>query len=73
MAFLRSFSDIDKIHTNHIPIKEGEQYDVAKRLFEENSDIMYFYFFNDDAEQNNRFYTYPITKVSVEVYFRFNK
>lgn len=73
MAFLRAFSDIDKIHTNRIPIKEGEQYDVAKRLFEENSDIMYFYFFNDDAEQNNRFYTYPITKDSIGVHFRFNK
>jgi hypothetical protein len=70
MAFLRAFSDIDKIHTNKIPIKDGEQYDVAKKLFEENRDIMYFYYFNDDAEQNNRFYTYPIQRHSIELHFR---
>ena len=70
MAFLRAFSDIDKIHTNQIPIKDGEQYDVAKKLFEENRDIMYFYYFNDDAEQNNRFYTYPIQRHSIEIHFR---
>lgn len=69
MAFLRAFSDIDKIHTNKIPIKDGEQYDVAKKLFEENRDIMYFYYFNDDAEQNNRFYTYPIQRHSIELHF----
>jgi hypothetical protein len=70
MAFLRAFSDIDKIHTNKIPIKDGEQYDVAKKLFEENRDIIYFYYFNDDAEQNNRFYTYPIQRHSIEIHFR---
>ena len=70
MAFLRAFSDIDKIHTNKIPIKDGEQYDVAKKLFEENRDIMYFYYFNDNAEQNNRFYTYPIQRHSIELHFR---
>lgn len=70
MAFLRAFSGIDKIHTNKIPIKDGEQYDVAKKLFEENRDIMYFYYFNDDAEQNNRFYTYPIQRHSIELHFR---
>lgn len=62
MAFLRAFSDIDKIHTNHIPIQEGEQHDVAKKLFEEDDRIMYFYYFSDWAEENNRFYTYPITR-----------
>ena len=72
MAFLRAFSGIDIIHTNKIPIKEGEQYDVAKKLFEENSDIMYFYYFNDYAEQNNCFYTYPIQKHSVESHFKSN-
>lgn len=72
MAFLRAFSGIDIIHTNKIPIKEGEQYDVAKKLFEENSDIMYFYYFNDYAEQNNCFYTYPIQKHSVENHFKYN-
>jgi hypothetical protein len=70
MAFLRAFSNIDKIHTNKIPIKDGEQYDVAKKLFEENRDIMYFYYFNDNAEQNNRFYTYPIQRHSIEPHFR---
>lgn len=70
MAFLRAFSGIDKIHTNKIPIKDGEQYDVAKKLFEENRDIMYFYYFNDDAELNNRFYTYPIQRHSIELHFR---
>ena len=45
MAFLRAFSDIDVIHTNKIPIKEGEQYRVAKDLFDKDSSIMYFYYF----------------------------
>ena len=62
MAFLRAFSDIDKIRTNRIPIKEGEQYDVAKKLFEEDGGIMYFYYFSDWAEENNGFYTYAITR-----------
>lgn len=72
MAFLRAFSDIDVIHTNKIPIKEGEQYRVAKDLFDKDSSIMYFYYFDDNAEQNNRFYNYPITKGSIENCIKYN-
>lgn len=62
MAFLRAFSDIDVVCENKIPIKDGEQYDVAKKLFEEDDRIMYFYYFSDWADENKRFYTYPITR-----------
>jgi hypothetical protein len=72
MAFLRAFSDIDVIHTNKIPIKEGKQYKVAKDLFDKDNSIMYFYYFDDNAEQNNRFYNYPITKDSIEICTQFN-
>ena len=72
MAFLRAFSDIDVIHTNKIPIKEGEQHKVAKEWFDKDSSIMYFYYFSDNAEQNNRFYNYPITKGSIENCIKYN-
>lgn len=72
MAKLRPFVDIDKIHSMDIPIKEGEQYRLAKKLFEKDSSIMYFYYFNDDAVKNNRFYTYPITREGVESHFKYN-
>lgn len=62
MAFLRAFSNIDVVCENKIPINEGEQYYVAKKLFEEDDRIMYFYYFSDWAEANNRFYTYPIER-----------
>jgi hypothetical protein len=72
MAKLRSFRNIDVIHSADIEIKEGEQYEVARKLFEENSDIMYFYYFDDNAVLNNRFYTYPIQRHSVETHFKYN-
>lgn len=62
MAFLRAFSDIDVVCENKIPINDGEQYEVAKKLFEEDDRIMYFYYFSDWADENKRFYTYPITR-----------
>ena len=62
MAFLRAFSDIDEIYINKIPIREGAQHDIAKRLFNEDSKILYFYYFDDNAEMNNRFYNYPIVR-----------
>lgn len=72
MAKLRPFIDFDKIHSMDIPIKEGEQYRVAKKLFEKDSSIKYFYYFNDDAVKYNRFYTYPITREGVESHFKYN-
>lgn len=72
MAFLRAFSGIDKIHTNKITIEEGEQYRAAQRLFEENNEILYFYYFDDYAEKNNRFYNYPITRESIENCVKYN-
>lgn len=67
MAFLRAFSDIDKIYVNKIPTKEGEQYELAKKMFNEDSKILYFYYFDDRAERENRFYNYPITRDSSRV------
>lgn len=65
MAFLRAFSDIDEVYINKIPINEEERYKVAKKMFDEDSKILYFYYFSDYAEQNNRFYDYPIQRHSV--------
>jgi hypothetical protein len=65
MAFLRAFSDIDEIYINKIPINEEERYKVAKKMFDEDSKILYFYYFSDYAEQNNRFYDYPIQRHSI--------
>ena len=74
MAFLRpithqALTDAKyDIRSHDIHIKEKENYQMAKKLFDEdkNGDILYFYYFNDSAEQNNRFYTYAITKESAD-------
>lgn len=70
MAFLRPITyqalteSTYDIRSNDIHIEQKENYQMAKKLFDEDKkgDILYFYYFNDYAEQNNRFYTYAITR-----------
>lgn len=38
-------------------------------MFEEDKDILHFFYFNDKAEKRNGFYTYPIEKSDVKLYF----
>ena len=52
------------IHSRDVHIKEGEQYKIANKMFEEDSEILFFYYWNDKDEENHGFYTYPIERVA---------
>lgn len=79
MAFLRPIrhkllqgaTTLDEMKASEVHVNETpylERYEIAKKLFDEDKTILYFYYFSDDAEQHNRFYTYPITRETVEYY-----
>lgn len=73
MAFLRPFSDIDVLHSvKDTPVKEGEEYKVAKEMFDSDETIKYFYYFNDYAHYGNHFYTHPITRGDVEFAIKYH-
>ena len=48
------------IHSRDIDIKESERYSIAKKMFEEDKSILYFFYWNDADEERGGFYTYPI-------------
>ena len=73
MAFLRPITQsvldgdgtTDDMRKKDVHIKEADRYIVSKQMFDADKNIIYIYYFNDDAERNNRFYTFPITRESV--------
>lgn len=72
MALLRPIKKnqtTTEMYASQVHIEEGEEYEVAKKMFEEDKDILYFFYFNDKAEKRNGFYTYPIEKSDVKLYF----
>lgn len=48
------------IHSRDIHIEESERYSIAKKMFEEDKSILYFFYWSDADEENGGFYTYPI-------------
>ena len=66
MAFLRPMThqalidDKYDINSRDIHIKEKDRYSVAKRMFEEDEEILFFYYWNDIDEELG--YTYLIEK-----------
>ena len=48
------------IKSRDIHIEEKDRYSVAKKMFEEDKSILYFYYWDDADERRGGFYTYPI-------------
>ena len=55
-----------KLEDIDVTIKEEERYDVALKMYREDKDILNIYYFSDSAVRDNRFYTYPISRESIE-------
>lgn len=53
------------IDSRDIQIKEGEQYEVAERLFNEHPEILYFNYWDD--EEGNRMMDYSIDREDVKL------
>lgn len=68
MAFLRpitkqALTDVHyDIKSRDIHIEEKDRYDIANKLFKEDSNILFFYYWNDIDEKLGGGYTYPIEK-----------
>lgn len=66
MALLRpithqALTDVKyNIKSRDIHIEESERYLVAKKMFEEDKSILYFYYWDDADEMQGGGYTYPI-------------
>lgn len=72
MAMLRPLTkkilngcSVEYMHSKEVFINEEERYEVAKRMFEEDRELDYIYYFSDWAVAHNAFYTYPISRASV--------
>ena len=65
----RSLTDVS-YKSRDIPVKEGEQYGVATRLFNEDTkgEILFFYYWSDEDLANKGFYTYPIEREDCEIF-----
>ena len=61
------------IKSRDITIKEGEQYEVAERLFNEDPSIIYFNYWSDADLEENGFYTYPIERADIELHKKYIK
>jgi hypothetical protein len=69
----QSLTDVHyDIKSRDITIKDGEQYNVAAKMFKEDSkrEILYFYYWDDAALKENGFYTYSIDRKDIADYER---
>ena len=48
------------VRSRDIHIEESERYSIAKKMFEEDKSILYFFYWSDADEENGNFYTYLI-------------
>lgn len=66
MAFLRpitqqALTDVKyDIKSRDIHIEEKDRYSMAKKIFEEDKDILFIYYWDDADEMQGGGYTYPI-------------
>lgn len=59
------------VHKGEVIVEEGKEYEMADRLFKENPNIIFFYYWNDSDLIGNQFYTYPIDRDDIEIWKKY--
>ena len=60
------------IHKGEVIVGQGKEYEMADKLFKENPNIIFFYYWNDSDLASECFYTYPIERKDVELWKELN-
>lgn len=53
-------------------VTEGEQYRVAKEIWENEPSILYFFYWQDKDLNKHQFYTYPIEREDIDYLLKTN-